>query len=176
MALFDTIISTVGSLIGGERANSANREMAEKQMEFQERMSSTAYQRSMADMRKAGLNPILAYKQGGASSPAGASATMADTITPAINTGMKAALVREELEKVKNENKLLTEQTRNTAVNTLKQGYESDKEMFNSYSAKSDADRKAWEVEKLKNWGDSALGRNAQTLESIWDRVRNWFK
>lgn len=48
---------------------------AAKSRDWTQQMSNTAYQRAMSDMRSAGLNPILAYSQGGASSPSGPAAS-----------------------------------------------------------------------------------------------------
>lgn len=59
-----------------ERTNASNEHIANKANAWSERMSNTAYQRSMEDMRKAGLNPILAYQQGGANTPQVKVATM----------------------------------------------------------------------------------------------------
>lgn len=85
------------SLIGGLAANSANKKRAAEQMAFQERMSSTAYQRATEDMRLSGINPMLAYQQGGASSPGGAQAQMQDVLSPAVSSAQHARMLDQEL-------------------------------------------------------------------------------
>lgn len=55
-----------------QASNQASAEQAQKQMDFQERMRATQYQTAMEDMKKAGLNPMLAASQGGAGTPTGA--------------------------------------------------------------------------------------------------------
>jgi hypothetical protein len=105
------LLSAGSSLLGASSANSANRDIANRQMAFQADMSNTSYQRAVADMEKAGLNPMLAYGQGGASTPSGASATMQDVATPAVNSGLAAQKNNAEVQNLRETNNQIKSST-----------------------------------------------------------------
>ena len=91
---FGTGLGTaIGGLFGykgAKKQNIASAQQAQQQMAFQERMSNTAVQRRMADLRKAGINPILAGQKE-ASSPAGAMAPQVNEAQVALSTIGSAA-------------------------------------------------------------------------------------
>lgn len=70
---------TKESLTGEQKAmNQFNAEEAQKQRDWEQQMSDTAYQRQVADMRAAGVNPAMAMGSSqGASTPSGSAATAA---------------------------------------------------------------------------------------------------
>jgi len=83
MSLFGNIFSAiapVGNFVGGLFTNSANSRQASNNRSWQEDMSSTAHQREVADLKAAGLNPILSAGGAGASTGSGAQASIINPV------------------------------------------------------------------------------------------------
>jgi hypothetical protein len=152
-AIAAAIGSSAVSAYGQSKTNQANREISQRQMDHQLYMSNTAYQRGMADMRKAGLNPILAYRQGGATTSPGASIAAQNPLTPFENipqTASAVALQREQTKIAKADAKLAEERYkkfRQFGDSPLGNNAHSAAQM--ARSAKREADRRRVERKRL---------------------------
>lgn len=108
-------MTNAANVVAAGRAQDFSAAQAQINRDFQERLSSTSWQRAVADMRKAGINPLLAVSQGGASTPSGSApsgstvgavtgAPMVNKYTRAIeafNSAMQAKLSMAQLDNLK---------------------------------------------------------------------------
>lgn len=143
--------------IGGVASSIASSDEAKANRAFQERMSSTAHQREVKDLRKAGLNPLLSSTLGGESSPGGSSAVIGN---PAESLGFSAIdLAGYNLQKGLNE-----KQKANLDAQTKKT-------LAEARSADAQAD-----VDTTKKF---LWGKVSDILDSLdkkyWPKVMQWF-
>lgn len=99
--MFDGLFSAALNYLGTKDTNDTNIDLSRENRDFQERMSSTAYQRAVGDMQKAGLNPMLAYSQGGASAPVGSMPQIQNALGAAVSGAQQGVAMMQAAAQIK---------------------------------------------------------------------------
>jgi len=151
------LISGGAGIAGNIISGIMGKKSQKRQMDFAERMSSTAHQREVADLRAAGLNPILSANTG-ASSPSGSGMEIPDfgkTAQEATSTALQSKDIHQRKGLIESQRTQMAYQMENTAAATRLLEKEIETEVQNARTKSAEADAKQVIAEFLKknpNW------------------------